>query len=285
MWIWMTLASALLLGIYDVAKKKALEKNGVYYVLLVATALTTLFLCPFLKAGPARHFLCIGVKSVLVTASWVAGMYGLKLLPITTVSTLKASRPMFVVLFSILLFGERLDWLQWIGVVTVLAALWLLSRSSAKEGIRFSSSKGFWAMVVSIFAGVASALFDKWILNGMGIEPLFVQSWTNCFITVILAVIIAIQALHDGPEKRARFKWDWLLVLIAVFITAADALYFFALKQPDALLSVISLIRRSSVIVTFALGAWLFKDRNVRDKALIMALLLAGIVLLAVSSL
>jgi len=139
--------------------------------------------------------------------------------------------------------------------------------------------------VVSIFAGVASALFDKWILNGMGMEPLFVQSWTNCFITVILAVIIAIQALHDGPEKRARFKWDWLLVLIAVFITAADALYFFALKQPDALLSVISLIRRSSVIVTFALGAWLFKDRNVRDKALIMALLLAGIVLLAVSSL
>lgn len=285
MWIWMTLASALLLGIYDVAKKKALEKNGVYYVLLVATALTTLFLCPFLKTGPVRHFLCIGVKSVLVTASWVAGMYGLKLLPITTVSTLKASRPMFVVLFSILLFGERLDWLQWIGVVTVLAALWLLSRSSAKEGIRFSSSKGFWAMVVSIFAGVASALFDKWILNGMGMEPLFVQSWTNCFITVILAVIIAIQALHDGPEKRARFKWDWLLVLIAVFITAADALYFFALKQPDALLSVISLIRRSSVIVTFALGAWLFKDRNVRDKALIMALLLAGIVLLAVSSL
>ncbi|MCR5244903.1 MAG: DMT family transporter [Bacteroidales bacterium] len=281
----MTLASALLLGIYDVAKKKALEKNGVYYVLLVATALTTLFLCPFLKAGPASHFLCIGVKSVLVTASWVAGMYGLKLLPITTVSTLKASRPMFVVLFSILLFGERLDWVQWIGVVTVLAALWLLSRSSAKEGIRFSSSKGFWAMVISIFAGVASALFDKWILNGMGMEPLFVQSWTNCFITVILAVIIAIQALHDGPEKRARFKWDWLLVLIAVFITAADALYFFALKQPDALLSVISLIRRSSVIVTFALGAWLFKDRNVRDKALIMALLLVGIVLLAVSSL
>jgi len=281
MWLWMTLASALLLGVYDVAKKLALKKNDIYYILLVATGLTTLFLCPFLSLGPGAYYLKLALKAVLVTTSWVAGMYALKLLPITTVSTLKASRPMFVVLFSILLFGERLNWIQWAGVAVVLIALYLLSRSSNKEGIKLTSSKGFWCMMLSIFAGVASALYDKYIMKDM--EPMFVQSWGNLFITLLLAAIVIFKAAKDG-ENRARFTWDWTLVLIAVFITAADALYFFALKQPDAMLSIISLIRRSSVIVTFILGALLFKEKNVRSKALVMLVLCCGIVLLMYGS-
>jgi len=208
-------------------------------------------------------------------------MYALKLLPITTVSTLKASRPMFVVLFSILLFGERLNWIQWAGVVVVLLALYLLSRSSNKEGIKLTSSKGFWCMLLSILAGVASALYDKYIIKDM--EPLFVQSWGNLFITLILAAIVLFKSLKAG-ENRPHFTWDWLLLLIAVFITAADALYFFALKQPDAMLSVVSLIRRSSVLVTFVLGAILFKEKNLRSKSLVMLVLCCGIVLLMYGS-
>ena len=297
MWIWMTLASAVLLGVYDVAKKKALARNDVYHVLLAATLMTTLILFPFLFFGPlapggdvvfaapVKHYLCLMLKAVLVTVSWVFGMIGLKLLPITTVSTLKASRPMFVVLFSIILFGERLNVYQWCGVVVVLGALYLLSRTSAGEGIRFSSSKGFWAVVVSILAGVASALYDKRILASLDMDPLFVQFWANCFVTVILAVLVLVRACTGPAAERPRFTWDWVLVFIAVFITMADAFYFFALKQPGAMLSVISLIRRSSVIVTFLLGAWIFREKNLGKKGLIMLLLFCGILLLTVGSL
>lgn len=297
MWIWMTLASAFLLGVYDVAKKKALAKNNVFHVLLAATLMTTLILFPFLFFGPvapggnavfaapAKHYLCLMLKAVLVSVSWVAGMMGLKLLPITTVSTLKASRPMFVVLFSIILFGERLNVLQWCGVVVVLAALYLLSRTSAGEGIKFSSSKGFWAVVVSILAGVASALYDKRILAGLDMDPMFVQFWANFFVTVILAVLVIIKACTGPAGERPKFTWDWMLVLIAVFITLADAFYFFALKQPGAMLSIISLVRRSSVIVTFLLGAWIFREKNLGRKGLAMLLLLGGIMLLTAGSL
>ena len=81
------------------------------------------------------------------------------------------------------------------------------------------------------------------------------------------------------------FRWDWTLVLIAVFITAADMLYFFSLKADGSMLSVISLIRRSSVIVTFALGAALFKEKRIAQKAGVLLLMLAGVVLLMISSL
>lgn len=279
MWIWMALASALFLGVYDVAKKAALKRNGVYWILLAATALSALFVSPFLSWGNGADHLRLVFKAVLVTTSWVSGMIALQLLPITTVSTFKTSRPMFVVLFSILLFGERLNWVQWLGVAAVLLALWLLSVNSEREGFSFKGNKGFWALLLSVFSGVASALWDKHILAGM--QPLFVQSWTNIYITLMLALIIL---LRRSRGIREPFKWDWTLALIAVLITAADMLYFFSLKEDGSMLSVISLIRRSSVIVTFALGAALFKEKRIAQKAGVLVLMLAGVALLMAGS-
>ncbi len=276
----MALASAVLLGVYDVAKKSALKRNGVYFILLLATALSALFVSPFLTLGNGPDHLRLIFKAVLVTASWVSGMIALQLLPITTVSTFKTSRPMFVVLFSILLFGERLNWQQWLGVAAVLLSLWLLSVNSEREGISFKGNKGFWALVVSIFTGVASALWDKHIMSGM--QPLFVQSWTNIYITLLLALIMLLRRCKGISEP---VRWDWTIVLIALLITGADMLYFFSLKEDGALLSVISLIRRCSVIITFALGAALFKEKRIAQKAGVLLLMLAGVTVLMVGSL
>jgi transporter family protein len=221
------------------------------------------------------------LKALLVTVSWVSGLIGLKYLPVTTASTIKASRPFFVVIFSIVLFGERLNVWQWGGVVLALLALTLLSGASKKEGIDFSKSKGVLAMAVSVLAGVASALYDKHVIADM--EPLFIQCWCNFYITILLAICVLVKALID-KEKRERFKWDWMLLLIAVFIVGADMLYFFALKQEGALLSVISLMRRCSVVVTFVLGAIVFKEKKIKEKSLDLAILMAGMLLLLYGS-
>ncbi len=278
MWFWLALVSSVLLGLYDVAKKQALRKNDIWFVLFGATVLTVLFLCPFLGKGTPGQHLRLALKAVLVTTSWVSGMIALKLLPITVVSPLKATRPLFVILFSIVLFGERMNPWQWAGTAVMLAAIWLLSVSGQKEGIRFFRNKGIWAMGVSILSGVASALYDKHIMSNLGMEPLFVQSWANFYIAVILGIIILVR-LAAGKED-VSFRWDWTIVLIAVLITAADACYFFALGQEGSLLSVISMVRRCSVVVTFVIGAVLFKERNLRGKAVSLLLMLAGMFLL-----
>lgn len=279
MWVLLAVFSAILLGTYDVAKKQALRKNGTFAVLLVATALSTLFISPFLRIGPAEDHIKLALKAVLVTASWVSGMEGLKRLPLTTVSTIKGSRPVFVVLFSIILFGERLNWMQWLGIAIVLGALYMLGFTSRRDASAQVRKTGFIWMGISVLTGVASALYDKYIMKGM--EPMFVQSWTNLFITVILALCVLVKHLQARSDK---FRWDWTLVLVAVLITGADALYFFALKQPDALLSIISVVRRASVLVTFVLGAIIFHEGNIRAKGLNMLLMAAGVVLLLIGS-
>ena len=231
-------------------------------------------------------------------------MEGLKRLPLTTVSTIKGSRPVFVVLFSIILFGERLNWMQWLGIAIVLGAQYMLGFTSRRDASAQVRKTGFIWMGISVLTGVASALYDKYIMKGM--EPMFVQSWTNLFITVILALCVLVKRLAvsgragrassdrlrprsrewEGalPASSDKFRWDWTLVLVAVLITGADALYFFALKQPDALLSIISVVRRASVLVTFVLGAIIFHEGNIRAKGLNMLLMAAGVVLLLIGS-
>ena len=280
MWIWLSLISACLLGLYDVCKKKALGTNSVLWVLLAATALSALFLSPFLKIGPMEDHLALMLKAVLVTTSWISGLIGMKYLPLTTVSTIKGSRPMFVVLFSILLFGEKLEVLQWVGVILALTAIVMLSVSSKKDVESEARLKGFIQMGISVLAGVASALYDKHIMTEM--EPLFVQSWSNVYITVLLALCLLVQRVTTKDFKG--FRWDWTLLLTAVLITASDCIYFYSLKAPGSMLSIISVVRRSSVIFTFIFGAMFFKEKNIREKAVALAIMLAGVALLLVTT-
>lgn len=281
MWIWLSIASALFLGFYDVAKKQALQRNGVLEVLFAATAISTLFMLPFLGRGGVTAHLCILLKSLLVTASWVTGLLALKTVPITTVSTFKASRPVFVLLLSILIYGERLNALQWAGSALTVVSIFMLSRSSKREGIDFLHSRGVLYMVTAVLTGVASALWDKHILQFL--QPLFVQSWTDLYVTVLLGVCVVVKTFA-GEDRRLKLVWDWNILATAVLITLADALYFYALRDPDAMLSVVSMVRRSSVIVTFACGALMFHERQIRSKAAALLVMLAGMVMIVIGS-
>ena len=65
---------------------------------------------------------------------------------------------------------------------------------------------------------------------------------------------------------------------------SADFAYLSALRQPDSMISVVSLVRRSSVIVSFLCGAIIFKERNLKAKALDLAFILVGMLFIWIGS-
>ena len=65
-----------------------------------------------------------------------------------------------------------------------------------------------------------------------------------------------------------------------MFLSAADYVYFYSLSLDGALVSVVSMVRRSSVVVSFMLGALLFREKNLRSKAIDLALVLLSMLLL-----
>jgi transporter family protein len=302
MWVGAAFLSALLLGLYDVAKKRSLSHNAVIPVLLLNTLFSSLIFLPFILDAElglglfgadvvsgdygydvgAREHLLVALKAFITLSSWLCGYYAIKHLPLTIVGPVNATRPVVVLVGALLLFGERLNAWQWGGVLLTIVSLYLLSRAGRKESINFRSNRYVWSLFAAMLLGAVSGLYDKFLIANCNIGPLFVQSWFGIYQLAMMCLI----ALVVWLPRRANepFKWVWTIPLISLFVSCADFCYYHALDDADSMIAVVSMIRRSSVIVTFLCGAFLFGERNLRAKALDLALILLGMVLLCIGS-
>ena len=206
MWLLLAFVSAALLGFYDVAKKRALRDNAVPQVLLLNTLFSTLLFLPLLISSQAgfdwfdgtrfafepqglRAHVLIAIKSVIVLSSWLFGYFGLKHLPLTIVGPINATRPVMVLMGAFLIFAERLNWMQWVGVVLALVSIFLLSRAGKKEGINFANNRWIFCIAAAAVLGAASGLYDRRIMREL--DPLFVQSWYNLYQLGMMALAVA----------------------------------------------------------------------------------------------
>ena len=298
MWLGFALVSALFLGLYDVSKKQSLKDNAVIPVLWFNTLFCSLLMLPFTllsaktglldgsifyvpTAGWELHRLLM-LKAFIVLGSWIFGYFGMKHLPITLFGPINATRPIIVLLGGLLLFGERLNIYQWIGVIIAVISFYMLSVSGKKEGITFYRNKWVFCVIMATLLGAVSALFDKYLLGRF--NNMFVQAWSNFYqlglMTVILFTLWWPTRRHTTP-----FQWKWPIIFIAVFLTLADYAYFVSLAQSASMVSIVSMIRRSSVIVSFLCGALLFHEKNLKSKVIDLLLVLLGLFFLLIGSL
>ena len=298
MWLLLAFCSATLLGFYDVSKKQALKDNAVLPVLLLNTLFSSLLFLPIILSSiggwgwfSSTPFHCstgdlyahglVVIKSCIVLSSWIFGYFALKHLPLTIVGPINATRPVMVLVGAMLIYGERLNAYQWVGVLLAIISLFLLSLSSRKEGVDFR--KNVWILMLGAAAvlGAVSGLYDKFISRQL--EPMFVQSWYTLYQFAMMAVTVAILWI-PRRKKTTPFHWSWAIPLISIFLSAADLCYFFALSHDDAMISVVSMIRRGSVVVSFMFAALLFKERNLSAKIIDLILILIGMVFLWMGS-
>jgi transporter family protein len=294
MWLLLAFVSATLLGFYDASKKAALKDNAVLPVLLLNTVISTLIFSPFILdgligrdwfngtmfdtsdvVGDFRAHLLVLIKSAIVLSSWIAGYFGIKHIPITIVGPINATRPVLVLVGAMVIFGERLNWCQWIGVALSILSIYMMSRSSKKENIDFAHNKWMLFVAIGTIMGAVSGLYDRFIMQEL--NPVFVQSWFNLYQMIMMGVVCMV-AWYPVRKKTTPFHWSWAIPLIAIFVAAADFAYFNALSRPEAMISVVSLIRRGSVLISFACGVIIFKERNLKAKVLDLLLILIGMV-------
>jgi transporter family protein len=85
---------------------------------------------------------------------------------------------------------------------------------------------------------------------------------------------------YPKRNTSVSFKFKWTIPAIGVVLSVADFLYFYALSEPESLIGIISIIRRGSVVIAFSLGALIFREVNIKIKALALFGILAGIILI-----
>ena len=303
MWLILAFMSAALLGCYDSFKKQALKGNAVIPVLFLNTLFSSLIFLPFIvisanggfdgsifhvASGGWEMHKYIVLKAVIVLSSWILGYFGMKHLPLTIVGPINATRPVMVLVGALLLFGERLNTWQWIGVMLAVVSFLLLSRSGKKEGIDFKHDHWIYMIVGAAALGALSGLYDKYLMapvenGGVGLDRMMVQSWYNIYQCAMMGTMLW---LLWWPKHRETtpFHWSWSILGVSLFLSSADFMYFYSLSLPDAMISIVSMIRRGSVIVSFMFGAMFFHEKNLKAKAFDLALVLLGMVFLYIGS-
>jgi len=297
MWLLLGLFSAILLGFYDVTKKLALQNNAVIPVLFAATLISSILLLPlpilshfypiemqhtwfYVPPIDGRTHFFIFLKALLVLSSWIFGYFSFKHLPITIITPIEATRPLWTLIGAIAIFSEQLSPIQWVGVIVTLISFYIFSLTGKKEGLHFSHNKWIWFSIMASLLGAGSGLYDKFLMQHF--NRVAVQSYYVFYQAIIMGIIVLL-LWYPKRKETTPFQWRYAIIGISIFLTLADFLYFFALSNPSAMISLLTVVRRSGVVVSFSIGAILFREKNIVAKAICLLGVIVGTFLLLLS--
>lgn len=299
MWMYLGLLAALFLGLHNLCKKHAVQGNEVFPVLLGTICSGFLLLLPFfvgslyfpdLTRQIGFHITSISwkthgfifIKSMIMTTSWVLAYQALKHLPITIVTPIRSAGPFFTFIGAILIYQEKPNLLQWIGFFLIIFSVVLYSKIGKKEGINFKRNKWIFAIIGATFLGASSGLYDKFLIQNLTLNPQTLQFWF-CWYTILILLGILSVTWFPYTEKRKEFKWRWTIVAVGILLQAADYFYFKALQDPDALIMLLSAIKRSQILIAVVIGGLVFKEKNKRKKLVPLLGIMMGVFLILYS--
>ena len=289
-WTAWILLSSFFPALYDLAKKASARNNPVLPVLLCsaccgcAAFIAGISVCGKLPAvfasASGQVLLLAAIKSVIVATSWVFTFYALRTLPITIATPIRASAPALVFIAAFFLYGEIPSWIQAIGMLAVFGGYFAFSWAGKHEGIDFFRNKAVWSAIAGAGFSALSSIWDKYVFQVRAMPVETVQFFFQVGLVCVYALILSGQRLLKLPHVRFEFRFT--IPFVGILLAAADWLYFKGLAVPEAPISVVSLLRRFSVVITFVLGARFFHETNLKRKALALAAILVGVILLCI---
>ncbi len=305
MWVALAVLSALCLGCYDVSKKRSLDNNNVADVLLFSLLISSaLLLLPLMLSrwivdkglidiarveliyvphvGGFEHIL-IFLKSCLVLLSWICTYVAIKHLPLSVVSPMQATRPMWTLLGALMIFGEVLNGWQWLGVVCALGSIFVFSIVEHRSLTTSAKDKRYyWFLVMAVILGSASGLYDKYMMQR--IDHNAVQVYYTFYQSLLMLICWLVRRKYLC-EKAGAFHWRWEVAAISVFLILSDYVYLLALTYPESLIAIVSTIRRSGTIIPFLYGILYLREAEPKKKIICLSGVVLGLAFLLLGSL
>lgn len=288
----MFLVAGVLLGCWDILKKQALKKQNVISVLMLYTIIA--FLLVVCNAKVASYItrealILLGIKSGIVFMSWLLMFVALQNLPISVITPFNTMTPICSIFLGILVLGERLELIQWLGIAIMFSAYYFIGKVGRFEVRYIFKNKYFYCMIGGTMLNAVSSLIDKISvqkvtehIEGLGLETsasgIIVQFWFLAFMAVLYIVAFLWQK-YIG-KKEISIKWDWTIAVMGLLIVVADRIYFTALNMPNTPISIAMPLRSVSIVMSVLLGGMIFKEAHLKKKLMCTLILLGGILLL-----
>ncbi len=281
LWIVFVLLFGIFKGIREPIKKKAMTKTDVRSTLFMYTFLGFLMTVPTagnVFAVSPRGIALSALKAALLFVGWMASLTSLKRLPVSFYGVVDLSRMFFSTALGVLFLRESLTFRGVVSLVLICAGVYLAGnrKSAAKEG---AALKDVCIALTSSLFSASSGVLDKYVMTTENITSAQLQFWFMGILSVMYLVYIL--AIGEKPDIKGSLKNPWIW-LMSLFLVAGDRLLFIANADPDSKVTVMTLIKQCSVLVTIAAGKVLYGEKYIVKKLVCAGIILAGIVLAAV---
>lgn len=276
LWIYLVVIYALLKGGRECMKKAALKKSSPNEILFFYTFIGFLMTLPYIKTAFALdgiYIFYILIKSTVCCIAFLFSMLALKQMSVSLYSIMDLARVVFSTTLGVIVLGESFTLVKAIGVVLVITGLILVNfkkHSSNNPTTLFT----LFAVLMNCFFNAVSGTLDKILMKDIGPDQL--QFWFMLFMTIIYGVILLVRREKISVKT---LKTNYWIPIMSVSLVFGDLLLFKANAAPQSQVTLMTLIKQSSVIVS-VLSAWLiFKEKNILYKLLCSLIVIAGIVI------
>lgn len=276
LWVIFVLIYSILKGSRDCMKKAALKKSSSIEILFFYTLIGFLMTLPFSGGVFNVKFLCIFLaflKAAVLCAAWLLAMNALSKMPVGLYGIIDLSRLIFSTLLGITLLGEELTLHKAIAMVLVITGLLLANLKKDKSGKKPALPLLIVAFT-SCFFNASSGVIDKIAMRYMTSAAL--QFWFMLFMFLIYLGYVVIKKERISVKSLKQNYW---IPLMSLSLIIGDRLFFEACANPQAELTLITVIKQSSVIVTIFSGWIFFKEKHILYKLMCAGIVLSGIII------
>ena len=277
-WVLFTLVFGLCKGFREGIKKKALEKSSTFEVLFLYTLLGFLLVIPTTKdvfSIPWQYYFFILIKAMLVFTAWTCSFNSIKHMPVSLYGVMDTSRVVFSTFMGITLMGERLRLGQVTGMVLVILGLVLVNINQKSD----TKVKGKYILLTlsACLFNATSGVLDKWLTKTVTSGQL--QFWFMFYLTVMYGIyILASKTKVSVKSLKTNY---WIIILAVIFIIGDRAL-FIANANPESRVTVMTLIKQSSVLAAILSGRVMFREKGTLRRTLCALVVIVGIVIATV---
>lgn len=273
-WILYIVIYALLKGSREGMKKAALKKSSSNEILFFYTLIGFILTIPFSSAAFALEPIYIFyafLKAAVVCTAWIFAFSALKNMSVSLYGIMDLSRMIFSTLLGVFLLGEDFTVPKAIGMTLVIAGLLLanLKKSTDAKGVTLPV---LIAALLNCFFNAISGTMDKVLMQHMSSSQL--QFWFMLFMTLIYGAVLLVRREKISVKS---IKTNYWIPLLSISLIIGDRLLFEANANPASQVTLMTVIKQSSVIVTVLTGWLVFKEKHILYKLMCTLIVLAGI--------
>ena len=276
-WMLLTIIFAVIMGVYYLFEKEAMKKDS--YIEVLVFSITVCFIIILfdlpkaINIDPGNMGLIV-LKSGIIFASWVLSFKSMSHMSVSKYGVINMSRILFTTILGVIVLHEVITLNEFIGMVIIVIGLLLVN--SSRNKVKKKSKKYVWYLLLACVLMSIAGLLDKLICSNVSVEAF--QFWFLLYLFIISWIYVLFRKIKIDFSSVTKNHW---IYLYSIFYVIGDKILYTANGIDGSQISIISLLKQVSVIITVLVGGKIFKENNLQKKFLCSLIIFMGIIIVA----